>query len=176
MHLSINVSFFSKLLQKLSSSLVNHFHTVIFEVSYNEFVRVTNANERMIQPTGPLSPNLNTGSPSTVNTWILLFSYSAPTIKRPSLEIQTLVGILNSPSPLPCFPKLFTKFPVCTFHCWYSVITFIYHQNLVIVEECDVTIASSSNLHLCVQDNQVAQTFLCHQKPGYRDHPNQPRQ
>ena len=63
----------------------------------------------MIQPSGPLSPNLNTGSPSIVNTWILLFSYSATTIKHPALEIQTLVGILNSPSPPPCFPNLFTK-------------------------------------------------------------------
>ena len=92
----------------------------------------------MTQPSGPLSPNLNTGSPSIVNTWILLFSYSATTIKHPSLEIQTLVGILNSPSPLPCFPNHFTKFPVCTFHCCYSVISFIYYHNLVIVEECDV--------------------------------------
>ena len=66
---------------------------------------------------GPLSPNLNTGSPSVAKTWILLFSYSATTIKHPSLEIQILVGILNSPSPLPCLPKLFTKFPVCTFNC-----------------------------------------------------------
>ena len=37
--LSITVSFFSKLIQKLSS-LIKHFHTVIFEVSYNEFVHV----------------------------------------------------------------------------------------------------------------------------------------
>ena len=65
---------------------------------------------------GPLSPNFGTGLPSVVKTWTLLFEESTTAI-FPSSFIQMFTGRLNSPSPSPYFPKLFTKFPVCTLNC-----------------------------------------------------------
>ena len=122
--------------------------TVIIGVSYNEFVHATDANERMIQPFWAAVSKLKhrfTIRCKNLNSAVLILRYNDKT----SITWNTnTCGYLKLSISTSLIIKAFHKVPCLYVQLLYSVITFICHQNLVIVEECDVDWFVKLSIHV----------------------------